>query len=232
MSLVGFFARAVAERTTDPARDDIEERILVATLRQMELYGLKRTTMEDVARRAKVSRVTLYRRFAGKDALLEAVFLREVSEFLAELDLATSACSRDEDRIVVGFAFTLESIRSHPLLNRLLTGEPDSFLPQLVAMGGPLVDVARDYLATQMVGRSGLSRGDDDELTAMAEIVVRLLLSFVLIPGSRVDLEDPERARRFARRYLVPLFEVATCSSGEPSRLEAKGQQGDAGPRA
>jgi AcrR family transcriptional regulator len=53
--------------------DDTAERILAGALAQFEDFGVRRTTMEDVARRVGMSRVTIYRRFSNKDALVEAV---------------------------------------------------------------------------------------------------------------------------------------------------------------
>ena len=55
--------------------DEITTRILAATLEQAELVGIRRTTMEDVARRSGVGRATLYRRFPTKAALIDAVVL-------------------------------------------------------------------------------------------------------------------------------------------------------------
>ena len=49
------------------------------------------SSVEDVAKRAKVARVTVYRRFAGKDALVEAVILRELRRFQADLAGAVAA---------------------------------------------------------------------------------------------------------------------------------------------
>ena len=62
------------EQAGAPGPDPTTERILVGALQQFEEFGLRRTTMEDVARRVGVSRVTIYRRFAGKDALALYLF--------------------------------------------------------------------------------------------------------------------------------------------------------------
>src|SRR4051812_31757905 len=100
--------------------DATTERILAAALTQFESFGVRRTTMEDVARRARVSRVTIYRRFPGKERLVEAVILREAHRFFAELEAAVVRLDSVEDRIVEGFARTLAAAREQRLLNRLL----------------------------------------------------------------------------------------------------------------
>ena len=65
------FIRRIAE--PDPSvvaqldnPDQITTRILAAALEQAELVGMRRSTMEDVARRSGVGRATLYRRFPPK----------------------------------------------------------------------------------------------------------------------------------------------------------------------
>src|SRR3954454_24253911 len=82
--------------------DATTERILAAALTQFESFGVRRTTMEDVAHRARVRRVTIYRRFPGKERLAEAVILREAHRFCAELEAAVVRFGLVEDRIVEG----------------------------------------------------------------------------------------------------------------------------------
>src|SRR4051812_50116320 len=65
--------------------DPTAERIVSGALAQFEESGIRRTTMEDVARRAGVARVTVYRRFANKDRLVEAVVLREARRVFSAL---------------------------------------------------------------------------------------------------------------------------------------------------
>lgn len=56
---------------------DIQERILDAAFGCFERFGIGKTTMEDVARAAHISRQSVYRHFAGKDDLLDALCCRE-----------------------------------------------------------------------------------------------------------------------------------------------------------
>ena len=181
--------------------DATRERVLDAALARFEDFGIRRTTMEDVARGAGVSRVTIYRRFPQKERLVEAVIMREGERFFAELERAVGAKPELEERIVEGFAFTLASAREHVLLTRLIRTE-EGTLPYLTTAGGPVIAAAREFLARQM------PRGRDSE--AVAEIVARLVLSFLLTPESSVALDSPRQARAFARRYVAPLMTRGT----------------------
>src|SRR3954451_8787581 len=184
--------------------DATTERVLDAALARFEDCGIQRTTMEDVARHAGVSRVTIYRRFPRKERVVEAVILREAQRFFAELEAAVARLESVEGRIVEGFARTLAAAREQRLLNRLLRTEPEMVLPHLTVEGGLVLAAGTEFLARQMrIARSGVPAR---ETRAVAELVARLVLSFLLTPESVVALDSPREARRFARRYIAPLM--------------------------
>src|SRR3954451_22455282 len=163
------------------SEDKAAERILSAALEQFEDFGIRRTTMEDVARRAHVSRVTVYRRFPGKEHLVAAVIVAEAQRFFAELELAVGALDSVEDRIVEAFVHTLAAAREQRLLNRLLRTEPDTMLPHLTTGGDRVGAGGTAFLAEQM--RRAGSDVPKREVETAAEIVARLVLSYLLTPG-------------------------------------------------
>src|SRR5437879_2242277 len=71
--------------------DALTEQILDAARDQFMTFGLRRSTVDDVAKRARVSRVTVYRRIGNKDALVSACLLREYRRFVGEVDGAVAA---------------------------------------------------------------------------------------------------------------------------------------------
>ncbi len=190
--------RPLARRPTDvQAPDDTRARIILAALAQCEEVGLRRATMEDVARRAGLGRATLYRHFQSKDALVQTIILAENDAFFAALDAAIAECSSDEERLVEGFAFALEYVRAHRLLRKLLRTEPETLLPYLIG-GGQLIRVATDALCTRIHAEQSVHAREN------AELLVRLVLSLALTPESLLGAEDRDGAIRFARRHLVP----------------------------
>jgi AcrR family transcriptional regulator len=195
--------RALATGETHSA-DATTERILAAALAQFEDFGIRRSTMEDIARRARISRVTIYRRFPQKERLVEAVILKEALRFFAELEAAVGGLDSAEDRIVEGFAHTLAAAREQRLLNRLLRTEPELMLPHVTTEGGPVLAAGREFLARQM--RLARSEVPPKQIDVVAELVARLVLSFLLTPDSVAALDTPKGARRFARRYVAPLM--------------------------
>ena len=99
---------------------------------------------------------------------------------------------------------TLTTLRDHALLQRLLATEPETVLPFLTVEGDSVIRTASSFLAHQLaVALPGDSR-TKIELLEVAEVTVRVIVSFVLTPSQNVALGDDDDARSFARRYLVP----------------------------
>ncbi len=188
--------------------DTTTERILDAALAQFVEFGLRRTSVDDVAKQAGVSRVTVYRRFQTRDQLVSATLHREYQRFLDVLDAVVRVLPTMEDRVVEGFLVTLRHVQSHPLIGGLLRTEPELVLPALTVNGGPAQAAMRDYLARSFVhfqrqSEAGVESADP---APAAEIMVRIVVSFLLNPTSCVELSDDEAARAFARRFLAPML--------------------------
>ncbi|MEV0010494.1 TetR/AcrR family transcriptional regulator [Streptomyces sp. NPDC051840] len=193
---------------TQPS-DALTEQILDAAREQFMTFGLRRSTVDDVARRAKVSRVTVYRRIGNKDSLIAACLLREYRRFVVEVDAAVAALPTVEDRIVAGFVTVLRHIREHPLVGGLLRLEPEVMLPFLTLESGPALLAMREYLADRLREARRAEGGPETDPAPVAELMVRITVSFLLNPESCFELDDDERAGDFARRYLVPLISSA-----------------------
>jgi len=185
------------------AIDGTSERILDAALERFLLVGLRRTTVEDVARRAGVGRVTVYRRIGHKRELVEAVILRETRRVIARVASEISGLESAEQRLVEGFVLGLRAVRTHPLLERLLETEPEDLLPYLTLEAGESMAVGRRFVAQQIVGETP-GRNQDRELAA--EIITRLAHSLVLTPDGGIPLDDEHGLREFARNFLAPLI--------------------------
>jgi AcrR family transcriptional regulator len=68
------------------------ERIVAATLRCISRWGVGKTSLDDVAREAGVSRATVYRLFpGGRDGLFEAVARHEIARFFAAVGTRLAA---------------------------------------------------------------------------------------------------------------------------------------------
>src|SRR5687768_97994 len=99
--------------------------------------------MDDVAARAAVGRMTVYRRFGDREALIDALAVREGNACLDVLDRAVDPSDPIPDQIAAGFVTSLRLVRAHPLLERFARHEPDAALAALNANDGFLFGLAR-----------------------------------------------------------------------------------------
>ncbi|HST43382.1 MAG TPA: helix-turn-helix domain-containing protein, partial [Conexibacter sp.] len=63
-----------------------DDALLDATRACVLAVGVRRTTVTDVARRAGVSRMTLYRRYPDVTSLIQALMTREFSAIIEDVD--------------------------------------------------------------------------------------------------------------------------------------------------
>jgi AcrR family transcriptional regulator len=185
MTAAALIARAL---TTEIPQDS--GHILDAALALAAESGIRHLTMEDVARRAGVGRMTVYRRFGSRDALVDALAGREARRCLAELDAAAPVDAPLEEQLVAGFETALRITREHPLLARLARVEPDTVLRAFT--DSPLMALCVDFLEDRL-RRMGAD-------PAPAELLVRVAISFVLLPDTRMD----------DARVFLPLVQTGT----------------------
>ncbi len=195
------------EGADDPSdAGEMREAILAAALSQVEDFGVRRFTMDEVGRRAGVSRVTVYRHFSSKDGLLEAVLMREVLGVMGAIEAAVRPYEGLQDRIVEGFVFALTSLRENELLMRLLRTEPELMLPALTVRAEPLLTVASEFLARLAVPEGAeVEALPPERVREVSELLARIALSFLLTPESALGLRDRAGMRRFAELYLAPI---------------------------
>ncbi len=187
----------------EPETDAVGESIVDAALAEFLVYGLRRTNVDVVARRAGVSRATLYRRFDGKDALVQAVLIRESRRFFGSIAAAVADLDTAEERLVEGFVVGVRYARTDRLLNRLLASDPEALLPYLTTNGHLVVAAARDFLVRQAPEAEPVEHRTPE---GVAEVFVRLAISFTLMPQSAIPLDTDDSVRAFARGYLAPLM--------------------------
>jgi AcrR family transcriptional regulator len=189
--------------TTSP-RSSRREDLLAAAATCFVNAGLRKTTMEDVAREAGAGKATLYRYFANKDALIDALLEREGQRFQRRLqrsvDTAGSALGGLEEAFVAGIRFFTE----HPVLTRGRDEDPALLLERVTASRGPLVDAGLAWFASQVADgqRAGQIR-PEVQPRVVAEVLMRLVLSYFTFPPMVLRPDDDREIHRLAREIVV-----------------------------
>jgi AcrR family transcriptional regulator len=179
--------------------------VLDAALDAFIDFGVRRTSMGEIARRARLSPATLYRRFAQKSDLVQAVGLREVRRFLEAVDRRVDTTTSAEEQIVALFVSFAQGLRRHKLLQRVLATEPELVLPELTVRGGPVLELGRDYLAEFLRRLQDEGALPSYDPLPVAELMARVALTMALLPETRIPLGTDHAARRFARDHIAAL---------------------------
>jgi AcrR family transcriptional regulator len=203
-------AARLIELAFDPAveghEDAMSQRILDAALELVAASGLRHMTMDDVAARAAVGRMTVYRRFGSRQSLTDALAVRECRRCLEEIGTALDPTRPIDERAAELFVATLRVIREHPLLARLARVEPEALLYELNRDQSAVFRLVRDFLVAQIRAAQAAGELVEAEAEPLAEVAVRLGASFVLMPDSVIALDDEDRTRETIRALIAPVL--------------------------
>src|ERR687896_2596299 len=120
---------------------DEDGRLLDAARECVLAVGVRRTTVTDVARRAGVSRMTLYRRFPDLETVLSALMTREFGHLVAQAAAQAEGATARE-RVVAMVVHGSRSLAGDPLFGRLLDIDPELLLPYVTRRLGGMQRIA------------------------------------------------------------------------------------------
>ncbi|RNL60652.1 TetR/AcrR family transcriptional regulator [Nocardioides marmoriginsengisoli] len=190
---------AVPESRTseDLALDAAREAILAV--------GWSRTTLTDIARRAGLSRMTLYRRWPEMSALLGDLMTRE---WAGLVDLGGRSANHRE-RLVDGIVSTVRALRANELFTRIIELDPQMLLPYLLERPGRSQELVLTLTTAEITAgqQAGEIRDGDPRLLARTLLLTAhgFTLSAQTMTGD--GLADADFDRELAllvERYLTP----------------------------
>ena len=163
----------------DALPDRTQAAILDAGRASVLDFGVRRTTLTDVARRAGVSRMTVYRRYPDVDSVLRDLMTRELVALME--DVAGGVDAPDGRGLVVArLIAVVRALREQPLLRKVVDAEPELLLPYLLGRMGSTQRLARANIARDVAeGQAdGSIRAGDPRVIAHALLLTAQ--SFVL----------------------------------------------------
>jgi AcrR family transcriptional regulator len=179
---------------------DTADRILDAAGRCFATRGVPATTIADVARAAGVSRPTVYRWFADRDALL-AAFVQRAARRLGARIAATAGRDDPGRGLVDAVLAAVDGVRADPTLAAWFAAESAG-----AALGAAAASPVIEALAAGFLGDS-----DDEDVRTRARWVVRVTVSLLAMPG-----RDRADERDLLDRFLVPVV-VGGVPAGQGS---------------
>jgi AcrR family transcriptional regulator len=130
-----------------------DDKILDAAQSALLDLGLRNTTLAEVARRAGVSRMTLYRRYPDIDALLTEVLGRQLIRVVrrhAGLQEVTGADQTARELLVTGTVEVVRAFHGDLLMHKMLDSDAEFLLPYLTREFGGLQHYALDLLSVRL----------------------------------------------------------------------------------
>lgn len=174
-------------RYLDAARDSILE------------WGWSRSTLTDIARRAGVARMTIYRKWPDMNALLADLLVREWSQLFIDAKI-------DRGDLARGLTRTIAALRTNDLFVRIIDGDPELLIPYLFQRLGRNQRGALGVLTHRIEAgqRAGEFRAGDPQV--MAQTLLLAAYGFVLsartldVSVRKLDAET----RLLIERFLAP----------------------------
>jgi AcrR family transcriptional regulator len=183
--------RAGSPRPADSPRSaDSRARVLEAALRCVARFGISKTTVEDIAREARLSRASLYRFFpGGREEIVVTMVEREVGGYFRKLGARLDGVEDYEERIVIVMTAAAEQLVAHEALGFVLAHEPERVLPHVSFTGlDHVLDTAAAFFAPYLVGLL-----EPEDARRAAEWVTRLVLSHLICPPGSIPVSWSER---------------------------------------
>jgi AcrR family transcriptional regulator len=162
-----------------PVRE-VPDGILDATRASVLAVGVRRTTLTDVARRAGVSRMTLYRLVPDVSTLILEVMSREFARLLRDVEQAHRRRRSARARVAATTVAVVRRLPDEPLFRRVLDVDPELLLPYLTDRLGTTQRLAVAHVRRMLADGAAdgsIRRGD---LDTMAFALVLMATPFVV----------------------------------------------------
>lgn len=194
-------ALELREERRAPATPSLRLRVVDAAVVCLARHGTQKTTVDDIARQAGVSRATVYRAFpGGREEVLHAVVDTEAARLFAAVGARLAGEQDLSSALVAGIVEASRRIREHPAVRYLVAHEPGTILGHLA------FDEADRVLATSArLTAPFLTRWmSTEEAERVAEWATRIVLSYAISPSAGNDLGDPAATTRLVETFVMP----------------------------
>jgi AcrR family transcriptional regulator len=197
-------ADVIHVRSLDP-QPSKRVRVVDGALACIADQGVKKTTVEDIASTAGISRATLYRAFpGGREAVLQAVVETELARLFSSLAVAMGSATTLEDVLVSGIQRCAAELTSSAALAAVLQDDPASIMRHVTFEGMDHTIFVASTFAEPFFGRWL----EPDQARRAAELAVRALIAYLVDPDPTLVLSQEASVRRLVRRFILPGVEA------------------------
>ncbi|GAA4444489.1 TetR/AcrR family transcriptional regulator [Phytohabitans houttuyneae] len=180
-----------SQAPADRESTGIEDAVLDATRDCVLAYGVRRTTLTDVAKRAGVSRMSIYRRWPDVQSLVADLMSREWHAVLVAAAAAgLKRRGRQRTRGVAEIVAVVRGLREHPLLRKIKEVDPEILLPYMLDRRGASQEEMLEFVvqALRTGQQDGSIRAGDPE--RMGRAILLAAQPFALSAALATDKYD------------------------------------------
>jgi len=195
--------RATGE-TTVADEFDRRDQILDAANECFTQLGIQRTSVQDVARMAKVSRGTIYRYFVDRDVLIAAAIEHGAQRFYREVAAAMENKTTLAEKLGAMAETNAKILLEHRTRNRLMADDAE-LMRHMVSDGDSAVRRTTKFLEPYV--RDAQKRGEVGagvNVTAASEWLARIIYSFSTVnQGLSFDMTKPKTVRDYVEKFAI-----------------------------
>ena len=177
-----------------------QERILRAAYDCFEQYGIGNTTIENIAAKAKVSRPTVYKYYASKEAILDEISVRETWRVNSEVRRRLVRSDKFADFLTDTLLLVVRLANQNLYIRRAV--ESIEFQESVIAPSSLMQQLQRTWWTNLF--EQAMQRGEIASDLAVDEIIYWLTRaqSMLMLQVASPTLDDAQQ-RRFTRRFIV-----------------------------
>ncbi|GAA4476668.1 TetR/AcrR family transcriptional regulator [Rhodococcus olei] len=166
----------------------VDDQILDAARTCVLEFGVRRTTLAEIARRAGVSRPTVYRRWPDTSAIVADLLTREIGLAMP----SPSGAGNMRAQLVLAVAEMADTVRTHPLFVKILRSDPELLITYIVdRLGASQRAIIEHLVPVVAAGQAdgSIRAGDPTVITTM---VLLMTQSAVQSAGMVAELVPPD----------------------------------------
>lgn len=168
-------------------------------------YGIRRTTMEDIAADAGVSRPTLYRYFGDRDSLTRAIAQRRAAQFAERMHTFFEPYDTLAEQLVEGLLHLGRIGRRDEFFSSLATADAVGEAHRVLMDAEAALDFAR--LVWEPVLMAAKERGELSEGVRFPAVYRWLTAANILLIGwYEIDGEATPEHREMLEAFVLPAF--------------------------
>ncbi len=198
--------------STKPAPADLEsdgefdrrDQILEAANECFTQLGIQRTSVQDVARKANVSRGTVYRYFEDRNVLIDAAIEFGAQRFYREVASAMAKKNTLAEQVGAMAETHARILLDHRTRNRLMADDAE-LMRHMISDGDTAVRRSTQFLEPYV--RAARERGEVGtgvDVSAASEWLARIIWSFSTVNEAQTfDMSKPDTVRRYVETFAI-----------------------------